>query len=180
MSAAGAIELPPESEFCEPISVSSSPSAQDGAVGVPQRSELVVDEVVGAAGRVRRIRRHIAGQAQRGVALGRQEIVLASIAAEQDLGIVEVGSTGEVEADERHLAGTRGDVAHVRGVGFERRAHGGVGAATQQQAEQRTGGHHRGSREEALGDEIATRARRPVTLVFDRLVEAESARALLE
>ena len=116
-STAGAMELPPESLFCEPISVSSWPSAptllmpyiglcgllpvsfsERAAIGKPLtlarvatwvdacmprrmapsechgRTELLVDEVVGRAGRVGRVRRHVAGQAELGVALRRQEV----------------------------------------------------------------------------------------------------------
>src|SRR4030095_8549724 len=49
-------------------------AAQDRAVRVPGGTELGVDEVVSRAGRVRRTRRHVARQAERGVTLRGQEV----------------------------------------------------------------------------------------------------------
>ena len=82
-------------------------AAQMRAVRVIAQPEARVDEISGGAG----IRHHGARQTQLAVAGHREEIELSLGTADQHVGAGDVAAAREVEADERNLAGARGDAA---------------------------------------------------------------------
>ena len=80
---------------------------------------------------------HAAGQAQFGVAGTAEKIQLAALAAHQHIGAGDIGAAGQVETDERNLAGAGTEDAAVGLDGFQVALQGGHGlAGVTEQAEQ--------------------------------------------
>ena len=79
-------------------------AAQIGAVRMERQSEFGVD-VIEPGRRVDDRRNHVAGQTLLRVSIGRQEVELTALLADQHVRAGRVAAAREVEADERDLAG---------------------------------------------------------------------------
>ncbi len=133
-------------------------AARKRAVEVEQEAEAALDEVVGRAARVRRVRHHVARQPEPAVTGDRQEIALAALPARQHVRARHVGAAGEVDADERDLARAlhREAAACLQRleVGRERRLR---SARVGEQAEQRRRDDRGRTGDEALRHELTAR-----------------------
>ena len=145
------------------------------AVCVITQTEGVVDEVSGRA----RIRHHGARQTQLVVACHREEVELTLGAADQHIGTRDVAAACQVEADERYLAGPRGDAAGTDrrlDIGRER----GVGHPRVAEDSQQRRCHDGGcAGQEPLSHEFAASSRARVILQTERFVQTETLGRLL-